>query len=336
MGKQKLIDKIKSLPQSPGVYLFKDKRSSILYIGKARNLRKRVNSYFNRHLDSKTQALFSKIYDIDYITTPSEAQAQLKEAALIKERRPTYNIAFRDDKSFPFIYITKEDFPRIFICRNPHKLLKRKILRRRIFGPYTNSGLLRQALKTIRPIFPFRSCRELPKKACLYYRINLCPGPCIKKIKIRVYQENIKNITFVLEGRGKDLIKKLFFSMQEKAKDQEFEEAAKIRNQVQALESILPFREFYFSSMDKKSESLEEILGIRQEIKRIEAFDVSNIFGSEATASLVSFYMAKPDKNNYRRFRIKTVAGIDDYQMLKEVILRRYQRLLKKICPPRI
>lgn len=331
MDKEKLIErKIKALPLAAGVYIFKDKQDNILYIGKARSLRKRISSYFNRFLNSKTQTLVSKIADIDYILTYSEAAALIKEAALIREYLPAYNIAFRDDKSFPFICITKEDFPQISICRNPHKLLKRQTPKVHIFGPYTNAGLLRQALKTIRAIFGFRSCRNISKKPCLYYRIHLCPGPCIGKITIDDYQENIKNIIMFLEGRDEDLIKKLFSCMQEVASVQDFEEAARIRNQIQALESILPSRDLSFSSIDKEWEGLEKILGIKRRIRRIEAFDVSNIYGCEATASLVSFYRGKPDKNNYRRFGIKTVKGIDDYQMLKEVIQRRYQRLLKE------
>lgn len=331
---EKIIKKkIKSLPENSGVYLFKDKKGKILYIGKAGNLKKRVSSYFNRFLDTKTQTLISKTQDIDYIPTSSSSAAQIKEAALIKEYQPIYNITLRDDKSFPFIYITKEDFARIFIGRNPQKLMRKDIPQLHIFGPYTNAGLLRQALKTIRTIFPFRSCRVLPKKFCLYHRINLCPAPCIGKIRIKDYRENIKNIILFLEGKDEDLIKKLFFFMQKKAKAHEFEEAAKIRNQIQALKTILPSQDLLLSLIDKESASLEKILGIPQKIRRIEAFDISNISGREATASLVSFYLAKPDKNNYRHFRIKTVTQIDDYQMLREVIQRRYQRLVKENLP---
>lgn len=333
MGKKKLIDKIKSLPLSPGVYIFKDREGNILYIGKARYLKKRVSSYFHRFLNSKIQTLVSKIDDINYILTSSGAQAQIKEAALIKKYLPAYNTAFRDDKSFPFICITKEDFPRVYICHNPYKLLKKQIPKAHIFGPYTNSGLLRQALKTMRAIFPFRSCQHMPKDPCLYYRIHLCPGPCISKIIIDDYQENIKNLIFVLEGQDEDLIKRLLLHMQEKSKAEDFKGAAKIRNQILALQSILPSRESSLPSVEEELIGLEKILGIKQRIRRIEAFDVSNIQGLEATASLVSFYNGQPDKNNYRRFRIKTVSGIDDYQMLREVIQRRYQRLIKENLP---
>lgn len=321
MEKEKLIKKIKSLPLSPGVYMFKDEGGNILYIGKARYLKKRVSSYFRRFLNSKTQALVAKIDDIDYIVTPSQGVALIKEAALIKEHLPPYNTAFRDDKSYPFICLAKEEFPRIFICRNPHKLKEGERGYLRIFGPYTNAGLLRQALGSLRAIFPFASCRGKPKKPCLYYRIHLCPGHCINQISPDGYQENIKNIIMFLEGRSDDLISRLSEHMQEKALAYAFEEAAKIRNQIKALESIMP------------SGALENILGIKRKIRRIEAFDVSNIFGAEAAASLVSFYDGGPDKNNYRRFRIKTVSGIDDYRMLREAIQRRYQRLVRENLP---
>lgn len=334
MYRKELIKlKIKTLPSRPGVYIFKDRQGNILYIGKARYLKKRISSYFNRNLDNKTQALVSKIDDIDYIFTPTEAQAQLKEAALIREHLPAYNIVFRDDKSFPFLCVTKEDFSRVFICRNPGKLLGQDKQALRLFGPYADARLLRQALKTIRSIFPFCSCLKLPKKPCLYFRIDLCPGPCVNKISVADYQENIKNIIMFLEGKDEDLLSRLSSQMQVKAGQKNFEEAAKIRNQIQALESLLPLRNSSFYSIDKRLKGLEKTLGIEKKIRRIEAFDVSNIFGSEAVASLVSFYNGKPDKSNYRKFRIKTVSGIDDYQMLREAVQRRYQRLIKENLP---
>jgi excinuclease ABC subunit C len=322
---ERLTARIKALPQSPGVYIFKDRQGRILYIGKARSLKKRVNSYFSRPLDAKTQALVLKIADIDYLLASSEAQAQLKEAALIKKHLPAYNTAFRDDKSFPFICISTEAFPRVFICRNPRKLQQKQAARIEAFGPYTNAGLLREALKAMRSVFPFRSCVRLPKKACLYYRLRLCPAPCTGEISAGQYRQNLKNIVMFLEGRDEDLLKGLLSLMQEKAREQNFEEAASIRNQLQVLKSIAP--DAGRVDIDKESQELENLLGTGQRILRIEAFDVSNICGAQASASMVSFYKGAPDKNNYRRFRIKTVAGIDDYMMLREVIKRRYQRL---------
>ncbi len=330
MEKERLIaQKIKSVPLAPGVYIFKDQEQNILYIGKARCLRKRVASYFIRLLDRKTQALVEKIYDIDYILTPSEAQALIKEAALVKKYLPPYNTALRDDKSFPFICVSKEAFPRVFICRNPEKSLGVKIAGLRVFGPYTHAGLLRQALKAIRFIFPFCSCASRRKKSFLYYRLHLCPGPGLNKISREDYRENIKNMIMFLEGKDADLLKGLSRQMQEKAREKDFEAAAKIRDQIKALESIMPWKTYTLDLMGK-ARDLGKVLGMKKKIERIEAFDVSNVFGAQATAALVSFYKGEPDKNNYRRFRIKTVFGIDDYQMLREVIRRRYQRLIKE------
>lgn len=318
-----LKNKIANLPESPGVYIFKDKQGGVLYIGKAKSLKKRVQSYFSRFLSAKTQVLVSKIADIEYLSSPSEAQAQLLEASLVKEKQPPYNISLKDDKSFPLIRITDEEFPIVSICRRNKPRAKDTAL---YFGPYTNAKLLRQALKTIRRIFGFRSCRNFPKKACLYGRIKLCPAPCIGTINPKQYQEIIKEIEMFLDYKYGTLINKLNAKMQEAAKEKKFEEAAKIRDQVNALAAIGQTRTS--ASFINELADLKQLLKLNKLPERIEAFDISNISGTLATGSLVSFYKGSPDKNNYRRFRIKTASGINDYKMLSEVIHRRYKRLL--------
>lgn len=323
--------KISRLPDSPGVYIFKDKAGCILYIGKAGSLKKRVKYYFTHPLPLKTQIMASKIAGVDYIITDSEAEARIKETKLIKEKLPPYNTASRDDKSFPLICITEEDFPVVWIARRTSRKLRYSSYR--CFGPYTNAGLLRQAIKTIRGIFGFRSCWKMPKRPCLYYRLELCPAPCIGKITKREYRENIKNIIMFLEGRRQDLINKLVGRMHWFSSRQRFEEAGRLRNQIQALGSVSEESVYSLSDSYRESEDLRKSLGLAARPQRIEAFDVSNIFGSEACASMVSFYEGKPDKNNYRRFRIKGVAGIDDIQMLKEAVYRRYRRVIKENLP---
>ncbi|MFH1338301.1 MAG: excinuclease ABC subunit UvrC [Candidatus Omnitrophota bacterium] len=323
--------KIGRLPDSPGVYIFKNKEGSILYIGKAGSLKKRVKYYFTHPLPLKTQIMASKIAGVDYIITKSEAEARIKEAKLIKENLPPYNTVSRDDKSFPLICITEEEFPTVWIARRTSKKLINSSSR--CFGPYTNAGLLRQAIKTIRGIFGFRSCWKMPKRACLYYRLGLCPAPCIGKITKREYRESIKNIIMFLEGRRQDLINKLAVRMRGLSSKQRFEEAGRLRNQIQALSSISEESVSSLSDLYRESEDLKKALGLTVRPQRIEAFDVSNIFGSEACASMVSFYEGKPDKNNYRRFRIKSVTGIDDFQMLKEAVYRRYRRVIKENLP---
>jgi excinuclease ABC subunit C len=322
---KELKNKISSLPDSPGVYIFKDSEGKMLYIGKAKSLKKRVQSYFSRLLSTKTQVLVSKIADIEYRLTPSESQAQILEAALVKQHQPQYNISLKDDKSFPLIRIGDEEFSVVSICRRK----KPKDLETALyFGPYTNVGLLRQAMKTIRRIFGFRSCKILPKKICLYGRINLCPAPCIGKISPLQYKEIIKNIILLLDSNYADLMDRLYSRMKEAAGQKRFEEAAQLRDQINTLAVITDTsKEFAGFS---QTEELQNLLRLDKTPERIEAFDISNISGKEACGSMVSFYMGKPDKNNYRRFRIKTVARIDDYKMLTEVLRRRYSRLLRE------
>lgn len=318
----KLKEKITALPEAPGVYLFKDADGKIIYIGKAKSLKKRVSSYFTRFLSSKTQMLVSKIIDLDYILTPSEAQARLLEASLIKDKQPHYNISLKDDKSFPMIKISDEEFPVISICR---KRNIKSVNRDRYFGPYASARNLRQSLKALRRIFGFRSCKKMPKTSCLYCRLNLCPGPCSGKIKAKDYQEIISQISLFLESKYEELLYKLTKKMQEAASGKNFEEAAKIRDQINAL-SVFSQGRIHSTGLNEL-EGLKNLLKLKKIPERIEGFDISNISGSLATGSMVSFYKGLPDKNNYRRYRIKLIKKVDDYGMIREVISRRYRRV---------
>ena len=307
------------------MYIFKDARGQIIYIGKAKSLKKRVQSYFSRELDAKTQIMVSKIAGLEYKLSPSESQAQILEAALIKEHQPQYNIDLKDDKSFPWIRITNEEFPIVSIYR---KKGERKDDGSLYYGPYTNVKLLRQAIKLVRRIFGFRSCKNMPDKACLYGRLNLCPAPCIGEITGSSYKEIIIRIKLFLESRYEELLGKLAQKMQQLAHEKKFEEAAKIRDQFNALSAIGQGGTGFNSQFGL--EDLKILLKLDKLPERIEAFDISNISGQEATGSMVSFYKGVADKNNYRRFRIKSVAGIDDYGMLAEVVRRRYSRLVRE------
>ena len=320
-----LKNKIASVPDAAGVYIFKDSKGQILYVGKAKSLRKRLSSYLGRDLSSKTIALMSNVSDVEYRLTPTESLALLLEASLIHKYMPRYNVSLRDDKSFPLVKITHEEFPAICITR------KRKLDAAYYFGPYTNARLLREALKIIRRYFPYRSCKQLPREACIYYRIGLSPAPCIGKINKKEYAKTIENISLILEGKTEALIKKLSQEMNLKSKEQKFEEAAKIRDKIKALSAISqsPSSSIAFNEI----EDLKNLLKLNKLPLRIEAFDISNIFGREATGSLVSFYKGFADKDNYRRFRIKTVDRIDDYKCLREVIHRRYLRLIEEKLP---
>ena len=320
-----LKEKLSALPDAPGVYIFKDHHGNILYIGKAKSLKKRARSYFTRFLSAKTQALVSKIKDIEHIRSSSESQAQILEAALVKEKQPPYNIDLKDDKSFPLIKISREEFPLVSICRAKMQKEKDAAL---YYGPYTNVKLLRQALKSLRRVFAFRSCRILPRQACLYWRLNLCPGPCLGKITPERYAETIKEIRMFLESRNEELLDRLYAKMKQAAADKDFEAAAVARDQINSLSSILEAADK--SGRINELEALQDLLKLKALPRRIEAFDISNISGVQATGSMVSFLKGGPDKNNYRRFRIKTVNCIDDYAMLREVVERRYSRLIEE------
>lgn len=324
-----LKQKVDRLPQAPGVYLYKDSRGRIIYIGKAKSLKKRVQSYFTRYLAAKTQALVSRIADIEYILTPSEAQAQILEAALIKEKQPHYNIDLKDDKSFPLIKITDEAFPVVSVCRNKDRENVKE--RCTYFGPYTNAKLLRQALKVMRSIFGFRTCATMPKKMCLYGRIGLCPAPCEGKISQAGYQRIIRDIGLFLDSKYEQLLSRLTDEMKAAAQAREYERAAKLRDQMLSLSTIGNYRR-HCASPDE-GEDLRQLIGLKKAPERIEGFDISNISGREATGAMVSFLKGQPDKNNYRRFRIKTVSGIDDYAMMREVVRRRYSRVLAEHAP---
>jgi excinuclease ABC subunit C len=318
-------EKVKNFPDSPGVYLMKDASGKIIYIGKAISLKKRVRSYFqrSRNRDPKINLLLSNIRDIDFVKTKSEAQALILEAGLIKKNYPRYNIELRDDKSYPFIKVTHEEFPTIMIVR------PRKKDNAEYFGAYTSASLLREALKIIRRVFPFRTCKiSKKKKACLDYHLGLCPGVCIGKISPQDYQKNIQNIRMILEGKQTELLDNLYKEMKLASSEKRFEDAASIRDQIEALSSL--YFEGRSRSYFSQAQELKENLKLAKLPKRIEAFDISNIFGKQAVGSMVSFLKGKPDKNNYRRFKIKTVSQPDDYKMLSEIIFRRYWRLKKE------
>lgn len=314
-----LKEKVAGLPDTPGVYIFKDNAGKIIYIGKAKSLKKRVQSYFSRYLASKTQAMVSRIADIEYKLCRTESLALILEASLIHEHKPAYNVSLRDDKSFPLVKITQEDFPAIYITR------KKVSDGSRYFGPYTSAGLLRDALKIIRKYFPYRSSEKMAQEARMYSKIGLAPVP--GETNKKEYARTIENISLILEGKTDHLIKKLSEEMRLKSREQEFEEAARIRDQIEAL-SVMSEGTGHYSRKEELLD-LKNLLRLKKLPQRIEAFDISNIYGKEATGAMVSFYRGLADKDNYRRFRIKTVEAIDDYKMLAEVVKRRYAGSLK-------
>ena len=328
MSENKLKNKVTALPEAPGVYLFKDGAGSVIYIGKAKSLKKRVQSYFNRALDAKTQVMISKAADLEFIVTPSESHAEILEASLIRSRLPQYNIDLRDDKSFPWIRISVDEFPVVSVCRRKKNETGDKSM---YFGPYTDRAGLRQAIRMIRKIFGYRSCRKMPRNPCLYGRLNLCPAPCSGKVTARVYRQTIEQVKMFLESRYEELADTLGAQMTQAAIKKDFERAACLRDRLNALSALASSPE-HAAGVDE-SEGLKALLKIDQPPLRIEAFDISNFSGKEASGAMVSFLRGRPDKNNYRRFRIKTVSGVDDYAMIGEVVGRRLRRLVREKLP---
>lgn len=321
---KELAEKIKKIPLTSGVYLMKDADGKVIYVGKAVSLRKRVQSYFRKQkIMSKTDHLVANIRDIDIIETNSEAEALILEASLIKEYQTKYNVELRDDKSYPYIEITGEKFPKVLVVRPREKNPQSKY-----YGPYVEVALLREALNIIRKIFHFRVCEPFPKKECLDFHIGLCDGPCIAKMSEKDYQRNIRNIILILEGKKDELYRNLKLEMEALSRDNRFEEAARVRDQLRAIGAL------YSGSADinyyKEAEQLQRALSLARMPERIECFDISNIMGHQSVGSMVSFLGGKPDKNNYRRFKIREVAGIDDFKMIGEVVRRRYSRLQKE------
>jgi len=319
--------KIKTFPDTPGVYFMKDRAGEIIYVGKAVSLKKRVASYFNRRAlgaGLKTDVMMSYVADIAYQQVPTEHEALLLEAALIKKYQPRFNISLKDDKSYPYIVVTRETFPRVFIGR------RRKHAEddADFFGPYTSASLLRRALKILRKSFPFCSCRRFPKKPCLNFDLRLCPGPCQGKISRRRYRAVIRSLEDFLTRKHTELVEALSRRMQRLVARERFEEAAKLRDQLEALSILVSMKKGPWSGVDKEDDWVR--LGVKREPRRIEAFDISNTGPEEAVGSMISFLDGRPDKDNYRRFRIRAVSGIDDYAMIREVVGRRYRRLLEE------
>ncbi len=319
---QTIREKILSAPDSCGVYLMRDCLGRVLYVGKAKVLKKRLLNYLGRDLDGKTQSLMAKVADVEFRLAPNEAMALLLEFKLIHEFNPKYNTSLKDDKSFPFVRISQEEFPSIQVTR------KKNDASGRYLGPYTNAKLLKNALKIIRFEFAYRTCRHFSRQSCIYHKINLCPAPCIGKISPKAYKQRMDNIILILEGRGDLLIRKLTKSMQDKSNAQDFEAAARMRDQIIILSGMSG--QPNDSSRKNELELLARSLNLKNLPTRIEGFDISNLSGSQAVGAMVSFYNGQPEKNNYRRFRIKSFSRIDDYKMLAEVLRRRYTRLLKE------
>ena len=448
----KIQEQLKLLPTNPGVYLMKNEQAKIIYVGKAINLKNRVKSYFqsSKNHSPKVKSMVEKICDFEYIITANEIEALILECNLIKKYRPKYNISLRDDKTYPYIKVTlNEDYPTVSITR---KILKDGA---KYFGPYTSAGAVHEVLNLLKKLFQIRSCRQMnTKRPCLEFHIKRCLAPCTGRVAKSEYREMIKSLCLFLEGRNEVVLKELTNRMQIAAENFQFELAAKLRDQVLAIEKISAkqniiigssdqdiiglarkadeaciqiffirsgkmigrdhfllngtedetdsallnaFLEQYYNKatfipkeillpaeieneeilsawlsqkknakvsfglpqrgvkkemvlmandnavvvleeqMIKNSAGLEQTVGamkdlgrylrMEKELKRIECFDISHIQGSETVASMVVFSNGAPDKQEYRRYKLKSVEGKpDDFKSMQEVVGRRYRQ----------
>jgi excinuclease ABC subunit C len=321
----------------------KDRFGRVIYVGKARSLRKRVSQYFHPSRrygwDLKLQALLEAIHDFDVHVVRSEPEALLLEGKLIKEFQPRYNISFRDDKRFLLIKVNLNDpIPRFTLTR-----LKQDD-GCRYFGPFANSGAARRTLALARKQFNLRGCRPLTPseedyRHCLYAHLKFCTAPCIGNISRQQYLDQVLAACDFLSGQCGEMIAQLEEEMRKAAAAQDFERAAQtrdlladLRRTIQKTEKFerLPYSLPLALDPQRDLAELAQALGLAAPPQRIEGFDISNISGTFAVASLVSFRNGRPDRANYRRFRIKTVEGQDDFACMAEAVRRRYTRLLKE------
>jgi excinuclease ABC subunit C len=333
--------KLGTLPHKPGIYLMRDRFGTVIYVGKARDLRKRVSHYFqpSRRLgwDLKFKALIEAIHDFNFHLVRSEPEALLLESKLIKEFHPRYNVSFRDDKRFLLLKVNLNDpIPRFTLTR-----LKQED-GARYFGPFPNSGALRSTLALVRRQYHLRGCRPLTPterdyKHCLYGHLKYCTAPCIGNVGREEYLEQVKAACDFLAGQCAEMQEQLTGEMQKAAAAQDYERAAQLRDLLADLghttKKVSRFQRVPYSlplalDSEKDLAELATVLGLAGPPQRIEGIDISNISGTFKVASLVSFRNGRPDRANYRRFKIKTVEGQDDFASVAEVVRRRYTRLL--------
>ena len=325
----------KTIPNKPGVYLFKDKRGVVIYVGKAKSLQKRVNSYFTKSPDIKTSVLLECLYKIDYILTDSEMNALLLERELIKQYKPRYNIALRDDKSYPLLKLTtNEKWPRLIIVR------EKKKDGAKYFGRL-QGGMIKEVLRLAKKLFPLRWCKETPlrmrEQPCLYYRIGNCAGPCIGKINRDDYLSLIFGVSLFLQGKMRQAIKKLEQEMKKASQNQDFEKAGLLRDRIKILNRMKEAKSLSRAPEQKTFRDLlglKAVLGLKKLPLRIECFDISNISGTNMVASMVTFYAGLPQKSDYRRFKIRSLGSRpNDVAAIYEVVKRRYTKTLAQKMP---
>jgi len=320
---------INKLPKTAGVYCFASPKPKgeggfeVIYIGKAINIQNRVKNHFNQP-SYRDNLFMDKVDKIGFLKTNSEIEALILEANLIKKHQPKFNVVWRDDKNYFYVAITKEKRPSVYITHQPFDGTQgKKNDKADYIGPFVEGVALKKTLRFLRRAFPYYSQRKHPKIKCTYCHLDLCPGP---QPDLKLYKNNLKNLKLVLEGKRINVFKNLKKEMNLLAKEKKFEEAGKIRDRMQALKQIMAHTRVIEAGKtfiaENPNQLLARIIGVNN-ISRIECYDVSNIQGKQATASMVVFVDGQPDKNEYRKFKIKMQNEPNDIAMLKEAITRR-------------
>ena len=339
-----LRETVRQLPTGPGVYLMKDEDARVIYIGKAVNLRSRVGSYFTTVAaqEMRTAGLVPEIRDVEVIETESEVDALLLEARLIKDVQPKFNQELKDDKTFPYLEVfVREDFPRVEFTRTPQDRGTR------LYGPFTNAKQLRGAIAVLQRIFRFRTCsldiddgdeRWEWFRPCLLASIDQCTAPCNLRISKEDYRRDIRRLQTFLDGGRVKLMRELDREMQQASAEKLYEKAARIRDEIQALED-LDLRgdleehaqpEVFYVDPKKGLSGLKQVFGLEETPRRIEGVDIAHLQGGQTVASLVQFIDGLPFKHGYKRYRIRSVDGVDDYGSIREVVSRRLGRLAQE------
>ena len=339
-----LRETVRQLPTGPGVYLMKDEHARVIYIGKAVNLRSRVGSYFTTAAaqEMRTAGLVPEIRDVEVIETESEVDALLLEARLIKDVQPKFNQELKDDKTFPYLEVfVREDFPRVEFTRTPQDRGTR------LYGPFTNAKQLRGAIAVLQRIFRFRTCsldiddgdeRWRWFRPCLLASIDQCTAPCNLRISKEDYRRDIRRLQTFLDGGRVKLMRELDREMQQASAEKLYEKAARIRDEIQALED-LDLRgdleehaqpEVFYVDPKRGLSGLKQVFGLEEVPRRIEGVDIAHLQGGQTVASLVQFIDGLPFKHGYKRYRIRSVDGVDDYGSIREVVSRRMGRLAQE------
>lgn len=343
MASEKIKTVLKNLPDRPGVYLMRDADGKVIYVGKAKSLKKRVASYF-RHdsfASPRLRKLVQTIWDISVIRTETEVEALILEAKLIRKYSPFFNVDLKMSDRYPYIKITAEPYPRIVITRQktPDGSL--------YFGPYVSAGDVRSLLRLIERHFPLRTCsRDIVAvqagraiRPCLRHALGRCMAPCAGYASATEYRERADDVILLLQGQSSEVVERLRSRMDRAARALSFEEAARLRDTIRAIWRITrqritsPLREDFDGDMWLCLNGLQGKLGLPTLPWRIDGFDISHMSGRETYGVVVVFEQGVPNRSLYRKFKIRTVEGVDDFRSIEETVTRRYGRCLKENEP---